>query len=247
LKKINFVANSIGIEKFVPMPKPAKIFIPDWYKESGPFFNDDTNSYSNKISFKEVGIPDLTIKKCMPVFDAFSFGYIQETWCDIFIERKNGELFYHFSFIADEDSPIISTRPITSIAKTPIPVGFDKNVLFHWSRVWNPILPKGYSCLITHPLNRDDLPFKSFSGIIDSDKYFSPGKVGFFIKEDFVGLIPKGTPMYQIIPFKRDSWEIKKIILKNNILKKIEKQTYNVRSIFSDGYRKQYWNKKTFN
>jgi hypothetical protein len=246
LKKINFVANSIEIEKFVPMPKPAKFYIPDWYKESAPFFNYDNNSYSNKLSFKEAGLPNSTFKKCMPFFDTLSFGYIQETWCDIFIERKNQELYYHYSFTLDKDNPIISTRPITSIAKMPIPTEFS-DIFFHWSRVWNPVLPKGYSCLITHPLNRDDLPFRCFSGIIDSDKYFLDGKVGFFIKEDFTGLIPKGTPMYQIIPFKRDSWESKKINLKNNILTKVEKQRYNIKSIFLDGYKKQYWNKKIFN
>jgi hypothetical protein len=53
--------------------------------------------------------------------------------------------------------------------------------------------------------------------------------------------------MYQIIPFKRDSWESKKINLKNNILTKVEKQRYNIKSIFLDGYKKQYWNKKIFN
>jgi hypothetical protein len=236
------------IENFVPMPKPAKSYIPDWYKESPPFFNYDSNLYSNKLSFGEAGIPSSTFKKCMPFFDTLSFGYIQETWCDIFIERKNGKLFYHYSLAVEKNNdPIISTRDIVSIGQIPVPAGFDSSTFFHWSRVWNPILPKGYSSLITHPLNRDDLPFRCLSGIIDSDKYFLGGKVGFFIKEDFTGLIPKGTPMYQIIPFKRDSWETKKVNLKNNILNKIEQQTYNLKSVFLDGYKKQHWNKKMFN
>ena len=31
----------------------------------------------------------------------------------------------------------------------------------------------------------------------------------FFIKEGFTGLIPYGTPIVQIIPFKRDDWKSK--------------------------------------
>ena len=248
MKKINFVANSVALENFVPMPKPAKFYIPDWYKESPSFFNYDNNSYSNKLSFGEVGRPTKTFKKCMPFFDTLSFGYIQETWCDIFIERKDGKIFYHYSLSVDEDKhPIISTRDMMSTGQIPVPIGFDNNAFFHWSRVWNPILPKGYSSLITHPLNRDDLPFRCLSGVIDSDKYFLGGKVAFFIKEGFTGLIPKGTPMYQIIPFKRDSWKIKKTNLKDGVLNKIEEQTYNVGSVFLDAYKKQYWNKKMFN
>ncbi len=227
------------------MPKPAKFYMPEWYKESASFFNYDNNSYTNKLSFKEAGRVSGTAKICMPFLDTLSFGYIQETWCDIFIEYKNQQLFYHYSY--SPDFPIISDRSIDSIAKMPIPVGFNKDLIFHWSRVWNPILPKGYSALITHPFNRDDLPFKCVSGIIDSDRYFLNGKVGFFLKENFAGLIPKGTPMYQIIPFKKDSWETKKINLKNKILKNIEGQKYNIQSVFSGGYKKNYWNKKSFN
>jgi hypothetical protein len=245
LKKIGFVASNKHIEDNVPMPKSAKVYIPEWYKESASFFNHDNNSYTNKLSFGEVGTPSKTVKVCVPFLDTLSFGYIQETWCDIFIEYKNEQLFYHYSY--NSESPIISTRPIESIAKMPVPLGFNKDLFFHWSRVWNPVLPKGYSALITHPFNRDDLPFKCVPGIIDSDRYFVEGKVGFFLKKDFVGLIPKGTPMYQIVPFKKESWETKKIIPKNKILKKIEEQTYNIQSVFTGGYKKNHWNRKSFN
>jgi hypothetical protein len=247
LKKINFVASSNVVQEIVPMPKPAKFYLPNWYKESGSFFNSKSNSYTNDLFFEEPGIPNTTVKKCMPFLDTLVSGYIQETWCDIFIERKDDEIFFHYSTSVDEASPIISTRSKVGLAKIPVPIGFDKNAFFHWSRVWNPILPKGYSALITHPLNRDDLPFKCFSGIIDSDKYFLGGKVGFFIKEDFSGLIPKGTPMYQIIPIKRESWKSEKMQLKNKTLNEVNQQVFNVKSFFSGGYKKLYWNKKDFN
>ncbi len=247
MKKINFVASSKEIQKIVPMPKPAKFYLPNWYKESGSFFDNKNNLYTNNLFFEEPGIPSITVKTCIPFLDILTFGYIQETWCDIFIERKNNEILFHYSLDVDKENPIISVRPIDIISKMPVPSGFDKSIFFHWSRVWNPVLPKGYSALITHPFNRDDLPFKCASGIIDSDRYFSSGKVGFFIKENFSGLIPKGTPMYQIIPFKKESWKISNVFFKNKILQKINDQRYKTRSVFYGGYKKNYWNKKTFN
>jgi hypothetical protein len=35
------------------------------------------------------------------------------------------------------------------------------------------------------------------------------GNIPFFIKEGFSGVIPKGTPIAQVIPFKRESWTSK--------------------------------------
>jgi hypothetical protein len=246
LKKISFVPVSAEVEKNIPMPKPAKLYIPEWYKESPSFVDYDNNSYTNKLSFYKPGVPSATIKTCMPFLDTLSFGYIQETWCDIFIEYKNNQLLYHYSYNPDVANPIISDRSTDAMAKMPVPTGFNGNIFFHWSRVWNPVLPKGYSSLITHPFNRDDLPFRCASGIIDSDRYFLNGKVGFFIKENFTGLIPKGTPMYQIIPFKKESWKIKDFISKNKTSIMMEQQKNNIQSVFSGGYKKKYWNKKDF-
>jgi hypothetical protein len=44
------------------------------------------------------------------------------------------------------------------------------------------------------------------AGIVDSDKYHGAGNIPFFLKEEFEGLIPKGTPYAQIIPIKRAEW-----------------------------------------
>jgi hypothetical protein len=47
-------------------------------------------------------------------------------------------------------------------------------------------------------------------GIVDTDKYTAPVNFPFVINDiNFEGIIPKGTPIAQVIPFKRDPWEIK--------------------------------------
>ena len=56
-------------------------------------------------------------------------------------------------------------------------------------------------------MNRFDLPFYTMSGIVESDIWGLPVFTAFFLQKDFIGVIPKGTPIFQIIPFKRDDWE----------------------------------------
>jgi hypothetical protein len=42
--------------------------------------------------------------------------------------------------------------------------------------------------------------------VIDSGYFSVAGNIPFFIKEGFTGIIPKGTPIAQIIPYERQEW-----------------------------------------
>jgi hypothetical protein len=46
-------------------------------------------------------------------------------------------------------------------------------------------------------------------GVVDTDEYIAPVNFPFVLNDiNFEGLIPAGTPMAQVIPFKRDSWKM---------------------------------------
>ena len=75
-----------------------------------------------------------------------------------------------------------------------------------WTVPWSIETPKGFSLLFTHPLNRMELPFVTMSGIVDTDEYECPVNLPFLIREGFMGVIPKGTPIAQVIPIKREKW-----------------------------------------
>jgi hypothetical protein len=70
--------------------------------------------------------------------------------------------------------------------------------------------------LITSPLNRLDLPFRSLTAVIDADVFYhilpdpmqGGGNYPFYLNRGFEGIIPIGTPMCQYIPFKREKMEI---------------------------------------
>ena len=104
-------------------------------------------------------------------------------------------------------------------------------------------LPKGYSALITHPLNRFDLPFVVASGIIDDGYAMAKGNYPFFIKKDFNGIIKQGTPIAQVLPFKRESWvsEDDPLILGEAMLNH-KKAT----AVLFGWYKNTFWRKKQY-
>lgn len=232
---IEFIASSTETENFVKSPQKSILSIPKW-------FTSQRSEYAKSPQFDERGKAQFVnggIRACMPFFDSLTHGYIQETWCDIYIEKDktSGQLKYYYS-----SSPeIMASRAVLSTTHHD---GEYYPNEFTWHIEWINKTPKGYSVLITHPLNRLDLPFTTMSAIIDSDLYHhSPsGNLPFLIKNNFEGLIPAGTPMYQVIPIKRESWTRKQISYGIDVEKRWRKQ----QSKFSDFYKKHFWQKKRF-
>ena len=70
-----------------------------------------------------------------------------------------------------------------------------------------------------------------------------PGRVPFTISNNLTGLIKAGTPLFQIIPFKRDSWQSKE---NNKIIKTATLAQKKFGSLFFGGYRNNAWTKKDF-
>lgn len=232
--KITFIPATREAELLIPPPKPAKLCIPKWFKDIPA-----VNEKNIKINFD--GMPDTNLKNCIPFFDSLVSGYVQETWSDIVIQKdKDGDITYNQS--SSTFPTIMSHREKTHM---PIKDNF-YDFEFVWNQVWIPKLPQGYSYLFVNPLNRIDLPFYVSSAIVDADKvhYSTQGSIPFYIKKDFNGIIPKGTPMYQMIPFKRESWNMSLEDYNEDYnLKGISK----LRSKFVGYYKDNYWSKKEFN
>lgn len=235
-RSIKFIAEDEETLQAVELPSSAVKEVPEWYKNLTRFYK------SNKVSFSDSGAPTGTMKGCIPVFDAMIHGYIQKTWTDIYIERDEyDEITYRWS----RGPEIMRTRDAYQYETMPTPAGFDKR-MFTWNRPWGLITPPGYSVLITHPMYRHELPFMSQPGIIDTDVYHAAGKnsVPFFLKEGFTGLIPAGTPMYQIVPIKREPWHA---TAHGSEFSRIKDDTSRLlRSKIYDGYKKLFWQRKEF-
>ncbi len=242
MQKIKFNPTSYLAEMTVPCPKPAKNFIPDWYKEMESFHGgkpDVTSLYDGKAN--------TTMKMCMPFQDSFSMGYIQEAWQESHISLTKGEdNNFNIEWFNATEPQMMDMRNQSPKNKFPIPDNFYP-LEFTWNPVWAPELPKGYSVIVTHPFNRTDLPFYTLTGIIDSDNFThqaSKNNLPFLLKKDFNGIIKKGTPLYQMIPILREDW--KSIQSAYNEEKQM-KILYAMRQYFWSGYKRLYWSKKSFN
>jgi hypothetical protein len=72
-----------------------------------------------------------------------------------------------------------------------------------------------------------------------------PVFTAFFLKRNFRGVIPKGTPIFQMIPFKRDNWELEV----DSSQETIDEHWFrgeNRRSMLYGYYKKTAWRKKIF-
>ena len=72
---------------------------------------------------------------------------------------------------------------------------------------------------------------------------YPPGALPFFLKAGFTGIIPKGTPIAQLIPFKREDWKLEET---TGLKKEGEIEGYNSLSVISGWYKKNRWRKKTY-
>jgi hypothetical protein len=209
-------------------PYPASKAIPDWWKNA--------NS-----SFQHLNIPTSgmsTFKRCMPILDVLSAGYIIPLHSDIEVVQVNNET----KIMSPFPRPVVEKHMPQKVSGIEIPNGYS-DVVFKYMVNWTIKTPPGYSCLVTHPFGYNNLPFHSFSGIVDSDKFHADINTPFTLKKNFSGVIPKGTPMMQIIPFKREDWESK--ILKGTP-SEVEKNYIILMTKLHSGYKKFFRDKKTY-
>jgi hypothetical protein len=201
-KKILFNPFNEWVRASETKPVPSFSIMPSWYKQLRRFVNN------SDFPIKAHGKPD--VKMCSPFREAITYGYLLVTPCELevtWMADGTPEISWNPQFPYDPIHLRGDVRnPENQGLGMSIPAGCSP-FMFALSPMWAPETPKGYSVLITHPLNRHELPFILTSGIMDSDKWTDAGNMPFFIKSDFVGVIPKGTPIAQIIPLKRDDWE----------------------------------------
>ena len=188
------------LEGLIPPPVAAAHGVPDWLKAMPA------------TAFSSINLHDEdTVKRCPPFVDAMTAGFLLPLVCDLRIE--NGEITW------DNDLP-----PGGAVEFPRSPIGFHDpgqvsgTPLFEAGRffmkfhnLWAIEAPEGYAVYFTHPVNRFDLPFTTLSGLVDCDRY-RDGFVHFpahWHDPAFSGVLPRGTPIVQCMPVRRESWGMK--------------------------------------
>lgn len=202
---VPIIFNNMQSEEYWELypPKPASHFVPDWYKNTPSYINNEKNLVNETVPG--------TIKKCMPVFDSITNGYILTTTCDIevttqeYVEDGKIKTRPYFAWKANFNAVLF--HPIRQNPNYGIPNGHESDYP-KFNNFWSVITPKGYSTLITQPFHRS-LPFTIFPAVVDTDIYTSPITFPFILNDiTWKGIIPAGTPIAQIMPFKREKWEM---------------------------------------
>jgi hypothetical protein len=185
------------LEAVLPKPVPAVLGLPEWFK-----------AMPQKAFNPSLGEPSQTVKRCPPFIDAMTYGFLIPLAVDLTVE--NGEFSWDWSMpgtptAAYTHSPIDFHDPSQVVGS---PLFKEDRYVIKFNNFWTIRTPPGYSLLFTHPANRDDLPFTTISGLVDTDT-FGDSLLNFpacWHDENFKGVLPKGTPVAQCWPVKREIW-----------------------------------------
>jgi len=184
-----------------PEPAPASKFIPDYYRA----MSSSVGGHGSAPSFNGNGDIASTVKRCMPVFDSLTAGYVIPLPADLYVSTDSSGV-KNFVWSADNFNAVDIHGP-TQFPGLNIPAEYDSSSAFKFVNPWQVVTPKGYSCLFVQPFWRYDSPFHVFPGVVDTDEHPVPVNFPFLIRKDFEGYIRKGTPIVQVIPFRRESFE----------------------------------------
>lgn len=239
MNKIKFYPFNDSTIEFAPQPIPASRMIPDWYrKQPGVIKSDESMN---------AGMVNATVKKCMPVFDLLTAGYLIVAPCDIYVDATDPEkLSYSVPLTMKQfQSDIFASHAPEQYDEYPIDTSRYHKTLLRIMPFWSIATPPGYSTMFMQPFHREDSQLFAMSAIVDTDKFISEGHLSFLVKKNFKGIISQGTPLAQIIPFKRDDWKSEVVPVSESI-KRLFKQRLDIRSTFSNGYKDKFRSKKDY-
>ena len=169
-------------------PAPARSALPAWFREL-PGVDHDHLSATND---------GLTVKRCMPFLDALGAGWIIPLAATIRLEvsddGKHVEAGWEF------DRPMVSNHSGFQVAGNP----YEPRPPMKIHNYWTVRTASGWSSLFLPALNRPNRVVEILSGVVDTDAFPTPVNFPFVVTSaDGVHVLPKGTPLVQVIPFRR--------------------------------------------
>ena len=202
MTEVTFFTDFEELKRSLP-PVPAREFWPEWFKKQKGNWED------------KAGKKRMTVKSCPGILDVLCYGYIIPLWSDYMVVRvsptsqnKNRHIGWRLPDGNDEKF-FAGSHSEDQIESYPFPKD-----TFHGSfkliNPWQIKTPPGYSCYITAPHYNKHPNLTTLSGIVDTDIYHEAHINNWFtapLNEEII--LPYGMPVAQIIPFKREEFEMK--------------------------------------
>jgi hypothetical protein len=180
----------------LPRPVPAKAALPEWLRKMAPRVQSAVHQRSIR-----------TVKQCPPFVDAMAHGFLILLPCDVVVRAEKFGWDWPLAPLAIADHPRapLSFHVAEQLAGSPLAHG-DRAAL-KFNSFWTIELEAGWSLMVVHPINRDDLPFRLISGLVDADRFTDVG-INFpalWIDPAFEGVLPRGTPIAQCYAVRREA------------------------------------------
>ena len=202
----------------IPHPYPASRHVPEWLK-------------GMPTDFAEGG----TLKRCPPFVTAMTAGYIIPAPAEMrFTMSAQGEL------TAYSDQKTVSKHFAEQYRGSP----FGSATVLKFHNPWIVVTPPDYVCMMTGPVNRFELPLLPMTGIVETGTYYKEVQLPMVCMlprgQSFV--IPRGAPLIQVIPIKRESWTSGSGFI-DMARREQQQQAF---SANRHEYKDQYWRKLEF-
>ena len=191
--------NEESLRNFKPVL--AKKLLPDWWKKM-------------KVNQIVRGKVTQTIRACPAMHDWTKSGWYITTNRDIqVLVGSDRESVGVNKFITKDENGTYNSpsHPADQFdnAFEYLAEGEHVKDAFKMRNGWNIKTPEGYSCFYLDPFLHQNKFFSTWHGVIDTDKFntnYDNSQIIFYPKVDHSFVIKKGTPIVQIIPFKREEW-----------------------------------------
>jgi hypothetical protein len=185
--KIQFISTVEGLESIEEcLPRPAKHFIPKWFK------NIPSNANGGS-----------TVKSCPSFPDYFSQGYIIPMWTDVKLNHNKE------SWSWNTPTNLVSwdahgNQQFLDYAKTNFN-GVDGQFVFKAICPWRIITPSGWSVLQLPLFYHFNQEWSILPGIIDTDIHHEVNQQVLYHGNGKEIIIKRGDPFVLYIPFKRSN------------------------------------------
>lgn len=174
----------------IPAPVPAGKHVPEWFKRI-PTHTSERDQFGGKA---------MSAKKCVPLIDAMTLGYIIPLAADVNV-RTNRDC----SLIEAAETPFGEVIQFHSGAQLGGAGGPTKGgPAIKFINQWVVKTAPGWSTLFIPPINTGEKRFTCLGGLVDTDRY--PKLVNFpalWHTPDYDGVVEAGTPLVVAIPVQR--------------------------------------------
>jgi len=179
----------------LPRPVPAKAALPDWLRAMAP-------RAPSAVHQRDIR----TLKQCPPFVDAMAHGFMVLLPCDVRVDA--GRFSWDWPLpaltVAGHPRAPLSFHVPEQLIGSPLAHGAQSAIKFN--SFWTIALEPGWSLMAVHPVNREDLPFRLVTGLVDADRFNAVG-INFpalWVDAGFSGVLPRGTPIAQCYPVPRE-------------------------------------------